>query len=271
MPDDAEIAAYVRLRDIVAKLRNPEGGCPWDLEQTHESLRPHLLQEAYEVLHLLDEGDTEHLPEELGDLLFQVLLHAQLAEDAGEFAMTHVLDGLSDKLVRRHPHVFGDTSSDAAPAPSLHTSEQVIEQWDVLKRKERAADASALAGVPVGLPALAYAQELLRRAESAGFAWPRSDDVLEKLREELAELQAAQSREEALAELGDVLFNVANYARYLGFDAEDALRAAGHKFRRRFAAVEREASSQGHETLKGLSREELMGLWGRVKADERAQ
>src|SRR2546429_126266 len=106
MPDDAEIAQYTRLRDIVARLRNPDGGCPWDLEQTHESLRPHLLQEAYEVLHLLDAGNTEHLPEELGDLLFQIVLHVQLAEDAGEFAMSDVLSGLSDKLVRRHPHVF---------------------------------------------------------------------------------------------------------------------------------------------------------------------
>jgi MazG family protein len=259
MPDADEIAEYTRLRDIVAKLRAPEG-CPWDREQTHTSLRPHLLQEAYEVLHLLDEGDTQHMPEELGDLLFQIVLHTQLAEEAGEWQMSDVLRTLSDKLVRRHPHVFGDVS--------LSTADEVVEQWDQLKRQERAPDASALASVPGGLPALAYAQELLRRAEAAGFAWPHRDDVIEKLHEEVAELADAPSSEAALEELGDILFNVVNYARYLGLDAEDALRAAGHKFRRRFGGVEQLVASQDNATMKGMTRDELMALWGRVKASE---
>jgi tetrapyrrole methylase family protein / MazG family protein len=259
MPDATEIAEYTRLRDIVARLHAPDG-CPWDREQTHASLRPYLLQEAYEVLHLLDKGDTQHMPEELGDLLCQILMHTQLAEREGEWVMGDVFKSLSDKLVRRHPHVFGEVD--------LTTSDQVVRQWDEIKKKERAPDASALASVPVGLPALSYAQELLRRAESAGFAWPHRDDVLAKLHEEVAELADAPSNEAALEELGDILFNVVNYARYLGLDAEDALRAAGHKFRRRFAGVEQLVASSDNETMKGMTREELMALWGRVKASE---
>ena len=141
MPDATEIAEYTRLRDIVARLHAPDG-CPWDREQTHASLRPYLLQEAYEVLHLLDEGDTEHMPEELGDLLCQILMHTQLAEGAGEWAMTDVFKSLSDKLVRRHPHVFGEVD--------LTTADEVVSQWDEIKKKERAPDASALASVPAG-------------------------------------------------------------------------------------------------------------------------
>ena len=261
MPDIEEIAEYIRLRDIVAKLHAPDG-CPWDREQTHASLRPYLLQEAYEVLHLLDEGDTEHMPEELGDLLCQILMHTQLAEGSGEWIMTDVLKSLADKLVRRHPHVFGDVD--------LSTADEVVTQWDAIKKQERTKDedTSALAHVPPGLPALAYSQELLRRAESAGFAWPHRDDVLEKLHEEVAELADAPSPDAALEELGDILFNVVNYARYLGLDAEDALRAAGHKFRRRFGGVEQLVASQGHETMKGMTREELMSFWAQVKATE---
>jgi tetrapyrrole methylase family protein/MazG family protein len=256
-PDEA--AQYQRLREIIARLRAPDG-CPWDREQTHDSLRPYLLQEAYEVLGALDAGDIAHLPEEMGDLLFQVLIHTQLAEEAGEFSMTDVLQGLSDKLVRRHPHVFGDAEAS--------TAGQVVQQWDEIKRKEREPDTSALANVPSAMAAVAYAQELLRRAESAGFAWPHKEDVLEKLTEEIGELAAAKTKEEAKDELGDILFNIANYARYLGIDAEEALREAGHKFRRRFVGVEAKAREQGWETMKGRSREELMGLWGEVKAEE---
>ena len=177
--------------------------------------------------------------------------------------MTQVLDGLSDKLVRRHPHVFGDVQ--------LATSDEVVVQWDQLKAKERAPDVSALASVPAALPALSYAQELLRRAEAAGFAWPHRDDVLAKLTEEIEELAAAKTRDEAIDELGDILLNIANYARYLGLDAEEALRLAGHKFRRRFGGVEVLARSQGIETLQGRSRDENMALWAQVKAAEAQQ
>ncbi|MPZ50889.1 MAG: nucleoside triphosphate pyrophosphohydrolase [Dehalococcoidia bacterium] len=258
MLSDAERQKYEDLRGIVARLRAPDG-CPWDREQTHVSLRPHVIEEAYEVLAALDAGDTTALPDELGDLLFQVLLHAQLAEEAGEFTMADVLGGLADKLVRRHPHVFGDVH--------LDTADQVVAQWEKLKQQERGEEQSALSSVPGAMPALAYAQTLLRRAAAAGFAWPERKDVLDKLNEELDELARAQSKEEATAEFGDILINLANYARYLDIDAEEALRLAGHKFRRRFEAVERRARSTSLD-LATLSREELMALWTQAKADE---
>jgi tetrapyrrole methylase family protein/MazG family protein len=258
MPTDSELALYEELRGIVARLRAPDG-CPWDREQTHASLRPYVIEEAYEVVAVLDSGEVRRLPEELGDVLFQVLLHTQLAEEAGEFDMSEVLGGLSAKLVRRHPHVFGDVK--------LETSDQVIDQWDELKKAERSRDDSALANVPAAMPALAYAQTLLRRAESAGFAWPRREDVLEKLGEELDELAAAPTEAEAAEELGDILLNIANYARYIGIDAEEALRNAGHKFRRRFGAVE-DAARERSLDMKAESREQLMALWAEAKARE---
>jgi tetrapyrrole methylase family protein/MazG family protein len=258
MLSERETRAYEELRAVVARLRAPDG-CPWDREQTHASLRPYVIEEAYEVLAVLDAGDTRRLPEELGDLLLQVVLHSQLAEEAGEFEMADVLEGLASKLIARHPHVFGDVQ--------LSTAGQVIQQWDELKRRERAGDGSVLADVPPAMAALAYAQTLLRRAESAGFAWPRREDVLEKLGEELRELSGAKSAAEAAAELGDLLLNVANYARYLGIDAEEALREAGHKFRRRFTAVERAARERGID-MRSQPREALMVLWEEAKASE---
>jgi len=253
-----ETRSYEELRAVVARLRAPDG-CPWDREQTHASLRPYVIEEAYEVLAVLDSGKTDGLPEELGDLLLQVVLHSQLAEEAGEFEMADVLEGLAQKLIRRHPHVFGDVQ--------LETSGQVVTQWDEIKKRERDDDASALANVPGAMPALSYAQTLLRRAEAAGFAWPNREDVLEKLDEELRELETASTPQEAADELGDLLLNVANYARYLGIDAEEALREAGHKFRRRFTAVESRARDRGLD-LKAQPRESLMALWDEAKAEE---
>jgi tetrapyrrole methylase family protein/MazG family protein len=248
---------YAELRAIIARLRAPDG-CPWDREQTHSSLRPYVIEEAFEVVGALDEGDIASLPEELGDLLLQIVLHAQLAEEAGEFTMTDVIRGLSEKLVRRHPHVFGDIE--------LETADQVNRQWDELKRAERAEEAkSALSGVPRAMPALSYAQTLLRRAEKAGFAWPDRRDVIEKLGEELEELAAATSKEQTKEGFGDLLLNIANYARYLDIDAEEALREASHKFRRRFEGVEQ--STAGAD-LRGKSRDELMALWQQVKDSE---
>jgi tetrapyrrole methylase family protein/MazG family protein len=258
MLSERETRSYEELRAVIARLRAPDG-CPWDREQTHASLRPYVIEEAYEVLAVLDAGDTQGLPEELGDLLLQIVLHTQLAEEAGEFEMADVLEGLAQKLVRRHPHVFGDVK--------LETAGQVNQQWDELKRRERGDDGSALANVPAAMPALAYAQTLLRRAETAGFAWPNREDVLAKLDEELRELADAASPEQAKAELGDLLLNVANYARYLGIDAEEALREAGHKFRRRFTAVEAAARDR-HIDMKTQSRESLMALWDEAKAKE---
>jgi tetrapyrrole methylase family protein/MazG family protein len=255
MPDSSELARYEELRAIVARLRAPDG-CPWDREQTHESLKPYLLQEAYEVLALLDEGDIERLPEELGDLLFQILIHTQLAEEAGEFSMGDILGVLAAKLVRRHPHVFGDRKLDTAQA--------VVEQWEELKRDERERAASALEGVPRSLPALAYSQELLRRAGAAGFQWPDKRDVLARLSEEVEELGAARTEHERTEEFGDILLNLANYARYSGIDAEEALRLAAGKFRGRFEAVEELARADGR-SLSGMGIDELLTLWARAK------
>ena len=257
MVSERERAAYEELRNVVARLRAPDG-CPWDREQTHASLRPYVIEEAYEVVALLDSGETEKLPEELGDVLFQVLLHTQLAEESGEFEMADVLLGLAQKLVRRHPHVFGDVK--------LENAEQVIDQWDKLKLKERAESDSALANVPAAMPALSYAQTLLRRAESAGFAWPQRDDILRKLTEEIAELAAAPDKEAATEELGDILLNVVNYARNLGIDSEEALRQAGHKFRRRFTSVEAMARERQVD-MSEASREELMAFWEAAKRE----
>jgi tetrapyrrole methylase family protein/MazG family protein len=258
MLSERETKSYEALRDVVARLRAP-GGCPWDREQTHASLRPYVIEEAYEVLAVLDSGSVDGLPEELGDLLLQVVLHTQLAEEAGEFEMADVLEGLAQKLIRRHPHVFGDVQ--------LETAGQVVSQWEEIKKRERDADGSVLASVPPAMPALTYAQTLLRKAENAGFAWPRREDVLEKLGEELRELESAATPEEAADELGDLLLNVANYARYLGIDAEEALREAGHKFRRRFTAVESAARDRGLDLI-AESRDSLMALWDEAKAAE---
>jgi tetrapyrrole methylase family protein/MazG family protein len=250
---------YADLRAIVARLRAPDG-CPWDREQTHSSLRPYVIEEAFEVVGALDENDIASLPEELGDLLLQIVLHSQLAEEAGEFTMSDVLRGLSEKLVRRHPHVFGDVE--------LETADQVNRQWDELKRAERAEAAkSALSGVPRAMPALSYAQTLLRRAEKAGFAWPDRRDVVEKVTEELEELAGASTKDQAKEEFGDLLLNIANYARYLDIDAEEALREASHKFRRRFEGVETAARQQDAD-MREMDREQLMALWAGVKARE---
>lgn len=258
MLSDSERASYDELRQVVARLRAPDG-CPWDREQTHASLRPYVIEEAYEVVALLDSGDTEKLPEELGDLLFQVLLHTQLAEEAGEFEMVDVLSGLSQKLIRRHPHVFGDVH--------LEDAGQVVEQWDRLKKKERDEEESVLANVPAAMPALSYAQTLLRRAESAGFAWPERTDILDKLTEEIAELANAETKEDAAEELGDILINIVNYARGLGIDSEEALRQAGHKFRRRFTSVESQAREQAID-MHAAPRERLMELWRQAKQEK---
>jgi tetrapyrrole methylase family protein/MazG family protein len=255
VPDPNEADRYQELRSIVARLRAPDG-CPWDREQTHQSLRPYLLQEAYEVLAALDDGDPGRLREELGDLLWQVLIQTQLAEEAAEFTMTDVLTGIAAKLVRRHPHVFGGGGA--------VTAREVEERWEVLKSAERSPSESVVASVPETLPALAYAQELLRRAAAAGFKWPRREDVLTKLAEELDELAAVEDEESRAQEFGDILLNLANYARYIGVDAEDALRVAAHKFRRRFQAVEANARAQG-TPLEEMSVDELTSAWSKVK------
>ena len=263
MANDRELQAYEKLREVVRRLRAPDG-CPWDLEQTHDSLRPYVTQEAYEVVAAIDAGEIERLPDELGDLLFQVLLHAEIASQSGTFDLTDIYEALAEKLVRRHPHVFG---TDGEDAPRLESAAQVVDQWDELKKKEREAATSALHGLPQAMAALALAQETLRRAAAAGFAWPVKEDVLAKLSEEVVELDGAISDEQRAEEFGDILLNLANYSRYINVDAEEALRLATRKFRRRFEVVEEKTRERGVE-MKALGRQELMGLWEEAKARE---
>ncbi len=253
-PTRRELRTFAGLRRVVATLRGPDG-CPWDRVQTHQTLRPYLVEEASETLAALDEGDPALLAEELGDLLLEILLHIQIAEEAGDFRLEDVLYGISDKLVRRHPHVFEDAVAD--------TPEAVVEQWDELKRQERG-DQSALTGIPLTLPALAYAQAVQRRADKAGFAFASQEQVWDALQEELDELRAARTPEEQRAEIGDVLFAMANLARCLDADAEDALRTTSRSFTRLFQRMEAIVKARGLDLREAKAGEKL-ALWEEAK------
>jgi tetrapyrrole methylase family protein / MazG family protein len=254
---------------ISDRLRQPDG-CPWDREQTHETLRNHLLEEAYEVYDALGAGATPALAEELGDLLLQVVLHAQLAAEEGVFDLTDVNAAIATKIVRRHPHVFGDAEA--------RTATDVNRQWERIKAAERkdeaAGDAAtpakgALDGVSRILPALAASQEVQERAANIGYEWPNVEGVLDKVHEELAELRAAATPAEQAEEYGDLLFVLVNVARWQGIEAEAALRAANDKFRRRFASVERQAADRG-VALRDLDFAALDALWDAAKIEEKA-
>jgi tetrapyrrole methylase family protein / MazG family protein len=269
---------------ISDRLRRPDG-CPWDREQTHETLRNHLLEEAYEVYDALGAGATPALAEELGDLLLQVILHAQLAAEEGVFDLTDVHAAIAAKIVRRHPHVFGDAEA--------RTASDVNRQWERIKADERAAAADtrsaadepattdtdgaaataepkgALDGVSRILPALAASQEMQERAANIGYEWPSIEGVLDKVTEELGELAAAASPAERAEEYGDLLFVLVNVARWQGIEAEAALRAANDKFRRRFRSVERQAARRG-VALRDLDFAALDELWNEAKLEERA-
>jgi len=243
------------LVDILAKLRGPEG-CPWDRQQTHASLRENLLEECYEVLEALDEGDSTHLCEELGDLLMQVLFHARIAAEAGDFELADVIRGISTKLVNRHPHVFGSVEVSGAT--------EVLHNWEALKRKERGADASMLSRVPRHLPALNYSQAIQSRVVRVGFDWENIDGVIDKLAEEVAELKQASNQAEKAWEFGDLLFTLVNVARRLGVDSETALREANQRFCRRFARMETVCRERGIN-LGDLSFAEQNTLWEEAK------
>ncbi len=253
-PTQMQLRSFAGLRRVVATLRRP-GGCPWDRVQTHSSLRPFLLEEASEVLAALDEGDPDRLREELGDLLLEVLLHVRIAEESGEFRLADVVHGIADKLVRRHPHVFGDATAE--------TPEAVVEQWEELKREERG-DQSALLGIPEPLPALALGQAVQRRAQRAGFAWERAEEAWAALEEELDELKRAETAEERREEVGDALFALANLARWLDVDAEEALRSTCRGFKGLFQRMEGLARKRGQD-LRTLGLEEKLGLWEEAK------
>ena len=246
--------------DVVAHLRSPEG-CPWDQEQTHQTLRSTLLEETYEVLAALDEDDPQGLCEELGDLLLQIVLHTQIAVESNEFKMPDVAHHIIAKMLRRHPHVFAEVE--------VSDSAQVLQNWEKIKAAERQnkPKASRLSGVPVALPSLARAQALQERAARAGFDWRDVQGVIEKIAEEVRELvQADENQQES--ELGDLLFSIVNLARWLGIDAEDALRTASTRFSRRFTLVEQMASQAGGPPLEGLSQEAQDALWERAKRAE---
>jgi tetrapyrrole methylase family protein/MazG family protein len=232
------------------------GGCPWDREQTHASLRPHLLEESYEALEAIDAGDAAALTEELGDVLLQVLMHAEVGARDGTFQLADVVEHIARKLIRRHPHVFGDATASSA--------EEVYQNWEQLKKTEKTRE-SILEGVPSTLPALAASQSIQGRARRVGFDWPDIEGPLEKLREEIGEFARAATAPEREDEFGDILFVLVNIADHLGIDAEQALRGANAKFRRRFGAVEQLAAARGQD-LKQLDLAGLDALWDEAKA-----
>lgn len=251
--------ALTRLRYVVHRLRAP-GGCPWDMEQTHTSLIPHVIEEAYEVADAIRSGDPAQICDELGDILLQPVLHAEIASETGAFDLDKMANGLTDKLIRRHPHVFGDTSA--------ATSDAVLKQWDAIKRTEKGTEHEGLLhGTGTGLPALMRAQKLQKKAARVGFDWPDATPVFAKIREEAAELEeaiASGDKAHMEEELGDLLFSVVNLARKLGIESEPALAAANEKFTRRFHAMETHLRAQGHELGK-LSLEQMDAAWDEVK------
>ena len=249
------------FQEVIAHLRAPDG-CPWDREQTHQSLRPHLLEEAYEVLAALDQQDPEAMQEEFGDLLLQIVLHAQIGAEFGEFTMADILQSVNTKIVSRHPHVFQDLD--------LDQPEQVTQNWERIKAQERVEKGDALGGLLQGiapaLPALSQAQTIQKRVKRVGFDWPDKKGVVNKIQEELQELDQAQSIQERVHELGDVIFSLVNLARWYQVDAESALREANQRFQERFHRLEGWVNAEKRQ-LEDLSVEELNELWEKAKQD----
>lgn len=263
-----------QLREIIARLRAPDG-CPWDREQTADSLRPSLVEETYEVVDAIERKATADLEEELGDLLINILMQAQIASEQNEFSFDSIAAVAAEKLVRRHPHVFGESSADSSAA--------VLSQWEEIKRAEReakglmkSADASLLDGVAQTFPALVRAQKIQKKAAKVGFDWPTPEDVIEKVREEVAEVEAEftspdgeMNNERVTEELGDLLFAVVNLTRVLSVDAESALQAATDKFIRRFHTMEKEVTKGTN--FSDLSFDEMNALWDRAKSTEKGR
>lgn len=253
LPQD--LSEFAALVAIIARLRAPDG-CPWDRQQTHASLRENLLAECYEVLAALDEGDSEKLCDELGDLLMQIVLHAQISAEAGEFEMGDVVKGINTKLIHRHPHIFG--------SKKVRDAEEVALNWELLKQGEREADTSVLESVPRHMPALGYSQEIQRRVAWVGFDWEDIGGIIDKLAEEVREFQQAESQEQKAQEFGDILFTLVNVARRQGIDSESALREANRRFFRRFTYME-ELCRQRGLSFSELSFEEQNALWEEAK------
>ena len=253
-----------RLLEIMRRLRDPETGCPWDIEQDFKSIAPYTIEEAYEVADAIEREAWDELPGELGDLLLNTIYHAQMAEEAGKFNFDTVVQAISDKMIARHPHVFGDESREKS-------AEQQVADWEALKAKERGKPASVLDGIAGNLPALTRALKLQNRAARVGFDWPETVQVLDKIKEESAELvEATESltEKEIEEEFGDLLFVMANLGRHLGVQPEEALRKANSKFTRRFNAVEAALKENG-QTPQDSSLEEMDALWDAAKASEK--
>lgn len=247
------------LIDIIARLRDPVSGCPWDIKQTPESLVPNFIEELYEAVEAIEDSDSAALAEELGDLMLHIVFQVQIAKEEGRFGMAEVLGKISDKLVRRHPHVFGDVN--------LHDADAVKMSWERLKKKEKQERRSVLEGIPRALPALIHAQRTQEKAASVGFDWPDHQPVLAKLEEEQIELQAALKSGDAAhirEEVGDLLFTIVNLARKLHIDAESALKETTRKFSRRFNYIENHYESNGAD-IHEASLEELDAIWDIAK------
>jgi tetrapyrrole methylase family protein/MazG family protein len=263
MNTENEQAKFGRLMEIMRKLRAP-GGCPWDAEQTHESLKRYLIEESYEVIEAIDNGDKALLKEELGDLLLQPVFHAAVAEESGSFTMAEVLDAINDKLIRRHPHVFGEEV--------IETSEAQVENWEKIKKQEKGVERkSALSGIPPELPALMKAQKITEKAARVGFDWEHTDQVFAKVMEELHEFEEAMLSGDQKAmesELGDLLFAIVNLGRFLSIDPEEALRKTIHRFTKRFSHVEDSLHARGL-AMQAATLEEMDVLWEEAKRLEK--
>ena len=250
---------FNHLVDLLARLRGP-GGCPWDREQTHDSLKRYLLEESYEVLEAIDQRNPALLAEELGDVLLQILFHAQVASESGQFSIDDVLESQRDKLIRRHPHVFGDAQ--------VKDAREVEANWERLKRRERHGEEDSLLGrLPTEMPALAYSQLVQDRASSTGFDWDTAAGVLEKVAEEAQEIRDATSQEAKAREFGDLLLTLVNTGRWLGIHTEDALHQANARFYRRFTHMERLAQERGLSFV-DLHLDEKERLWQEAKAQD---
>jgi tetrapyrrole methylase family protein/MazG family protein len=258
VPALGEGTSFESFAEIVAHLRAPDG-CPWDKEQTHQTLRKHLLEESYEAIHAIDSGDFVDMREEFGDLLLQIVLNAQIANEEKQFNVNQVVHGIYTKIVRRHPHVFGDVQLDGVDG--------VLANWEKLKeqeRKDKKQEKGLLDGVPIALPALEQAQEYQDRAARVGFDWPEIEGVLDKVREEIEEIKAAETDFELASEIGDLFFALVNVARWKHVDAESALRGTNMKFKKRFAYVEQGAKKQ-ERNLSELTLEEMDAFWNEAK------
>jgi MazG family protein len=256
-------AQMARLLEIMARLRRPKDGCPWDLEQTLDSIKPHLIEEAYEALDAMESGNRDHLAEELGDVLLQIVFQSQIAAQEGSFNFADVARGISDKLVRRHPHIFGDVK--------VADSKEVLRNWEAIKKTEKKARESVLDGVPKHIPPLHRAYQLQKRAARVGFDWSDIQDVYAKLDEEIVELKdavARRDRKHIIEEIGDLLFSVVNIARFVKVDPAYALDCTNAKFSRRFRIVESEIVASGRK-LKDCTLAQMDEIWNRLRAEDK--